>query len=317
MTDRSADGALRITAIVNLVAGAVERQGLDIFTSNLASAFEQAGVAAVCRLIEAEQVEAEAKFALERARAGEIDAVVVGGGDGTVRTVASLLADTGVALGILPLGTLNHFARDLGIPLDLAGAVATIAARHFTIVDVGEVNGEMFINNSSIGIYPYMVADRERRQSATGLSKWMAMALAAVRAVRRFPRRRLSLHAEGRVAAYRTPCLFVGNNAYDLNFPSLGRRQHLDEGRLYVYVAKPMNVLGFLWFILRTALGRGSRLAELDTLRLTSAEIRSRASRLPVALDGELRTMPTPLRYHTRPGALKVFAPASPSVAPG
>jgi diacylglycerol kinase family enzyme len=97
--------------------------------------------------------------------AGEIDAVVVGGGDGSIRTVASVLVGSDVPLGILPLGTLNRFAKDLRIPLFVDGAVAVIASREKSYVDVGELNGEIFINNSSIGIYPYLVVERERRSS--------------------------------------------------------------------------------------------------------------------------------------------------------
>jgi hypothetical protein len=97
------------------------------------------------------------------AKRGEIDAVVVGGGDGSVRTVASVLADTGVPLGVLPLGTLNHFARDLGIPLDVEAAAETIAKGDVRVVDLAKANGEIFINNASIGIYPYLVIARERQ----------------------------------------------------------------------------------------------------------------------------------------------------------
>ena len=90
-------------------------------------------------------------------------------------------------LGVLPLGTLNHFAKDLGIPEKLEDAVALITAGHTRRVDLGEVNGEIFINNSSLGIYPYLVSDRERQTSATGRTKWVAASLAFLRVLRRFP----------------------------------------------------------------------------------------------------------------------------------
>jgi diacylglycerol kinase family enzyme len=99
-------------------------------------------------------LQAAAERAVQRVREQELDALVVGGGDGSIRTVAHVLAGTGVPLGILPLGTLNHFARDLGIPTDLKETVALIAAGKTRSIDVGEVNGETFINNSSIGLYP-------------------------------------------------------------------------------------------------------------------------------------------------------------------
>ena len=118
---------------------------------------------------------------------GETDAIVVGGGDGSIRTLASVLAGTDVPLGVLPLGTLNHFAKDLGIPLQVEEAAAIIAAGRTRVVDLAEVNGETFINNSSIGIYPYMVIDRERRRARHKLAKWMAMVPAFFRMLRHFP----------------------------------------------------------------------------------------------------------------------------------
>ena len=125
-----------------------------------------------------------AEAALESAKAGEIDAVVVGGGDGSIRTVAGVLAGSEVPLGILPLGTLNHFAKDLGIPLHLGEAAEVIAKGAQRDVDLAEVNGETFINNSWIGIYPYMVLDRERRRAHHKVAKWMAMVPALFRARR-------------------------------------------------------------------------------------------------------------------------------------
>src|SRR5262249_9206925 len=253
----------------------------------LLAAFHARGVAASIES-DAARLADGAVRAVDMARRGEIDAVVVAGGDGTLRTVAGVAAGSNVPVGILPLGTLNHFARDVGVPLDLDQAVAVVVAGRTRRVDLGEVNGRVFINNSSIGIYPYMVLDRERRRSRYRLAKWTAMALAFLRAIRHLPRRRLIVKAAGATAIYRTPCLFVGNNRYDLNFLSLGRRRELDTGTLHLYVARPTSKLGFLWFLARTALGFSDRVNDLDEVRATAAEITSRTSRLPVALDGEV-----------------------------
>src|SRR5919206_2234799 len=155
---------MKIEAIVNATSGTVLSVGQDNLQMALQSAFAASSVEAAVAFVPCEELRNTAVAALERAQRGEIDAVVVGGGDGTVRTVAAVLAGTGVPLGILPLGTLNHFARDLGIPLELDGAAAVIARGSARTIDVAEVNGEVFVNNSSIGIYPYMVLDRERRR---------------------------------------------------------------------------------------------------------------------------------------------------------
>ena len=300
-----------VRVLLNRAAGALEGQGEQSLSDLLGDAFRESGITATFDLVDGPQLEESAIRALEMAKRGSIDAVVVGGGDGTVRTVAGALAGSDVPLGILPLGTLNHFARDIGLPLDPKQAVAVIAGGDSRRVDLAEVNGRIFINNSSVGIYPYMVLDRERRQNRDGLSKWTAMALAFVRGLKRLPRRRLIVRAEGSVAAYRTPCLFIGNNQYDLHFLSLGRRQELDAGKLHLYVTRPMSKLGFLWFLIRAALGFADRVNDLDEIRASTAEITARTSRLPVALDGEVETLAMPLRYRARPGALRVIVASS------
>jgi diacylglycerol kinase family enzyme len=297
-----------VHVLLNRAAGTVEQRGDPSLGDVLAQAFRENGVAATFHMVEGAELEEHARQALALAKSGTIDAIVVGGGDGSVRTVAGVAGGSDIPIGILPLGTLNHFARDIGLPLDVGQAVATIAAGFSRRVDLGEVNGRIFINNSSIGIYPYMVLDRERRRRH-GLSKWAAMALAAIRGLRRLPRRRLMVRAEGSATAYRTPCVFVGNNQYDLHFLSLGRRQTLDSGKLHVYVARPMSKVGFLWFLIRAALGGADRVNDLDELRAATAEITARTSRLPVALDGEVERLSMPLRYRVRPRDLRVIVP--------
>lgn len=121
--------------------------------------------------------------------------VVAGGGDGTINAVASALIDTDKTLGVLPLGTLNHFAKDLRIPLDLEGAVRTISAGHSVAIDVGEVNGRIFLNNSGLGLYPSLVNQREQRQRL-GHGKWPAFLLAALTIFRRYPFLHISLSSE-------------------------------------------------------------------------------------------------------------------------
>src|SRR5215212_7968240 len=106
------------------------------------------------------------------------DLIVAAGGDGTISTVAAKLTDTGKTMGVLPLGTLNHFAKDLRIPLELDDAIATIADAHTVDVDVAQVNDRVFINNSSLGIYPHIVARREAQQVHLKRSKWTAFASA-------------------------------------------------------------------------------------------------------------------------------------------
>ena len=120
---------------------------------------------------------ARTRHAAARTASARASIVVAAGGDGTISSVAAAVIDSPAALGVLPLGTLNHFAKDLHIPLDLAGAIAVVAAGHVGHVDVGQVNERVFVNNSSIGIYPSIVEEREALRRR-GHRKWPAMALA-------------------------------------------------------------------------------------------------------------------------------------------
>jgi diacylglycerol kinase family enzyme len=154
-----------------------------------------------------------------------------------------------------------------------------------------------------------MVIDRERRRSRHKLAKWMAMVPAFFRMLRHFPRRRLHISAEGFARPYRTPCLFVGNNEYGMELFTFGRRQRLDTGKLWFYVVKPRSPWEFFLMVCRLCFGHLDAARDLDTFELAEAEISAKTSRFPVALDGEVRIMHTPLRYRSRPGALKVIVP--------
>ena len=299
----------KIEALINAAAGTVLNQESESLESTLGAAFAKNGVEVSFRFLPGPKILEGAKEALEKVRRGEVAAVAVGGGDGTIRTVASVFADTGIPIGVLPLGTLNHFAKEVRIPGALDEAVQVIAAGHVATVDAGEVNGQLFVNNSSIGIYPYIVLDRERTTRIRGLQKWTALALGVLRVLRRFPVRRLNIIAEGRKERCRTPCVFVGNNEYALNFRAFGKRDRLDEGVLCLYVAKTQRPLALVWLAIRSLMGFLNATGDLETFKVTQAEIRSRTSRLPVALDGEVRIMHPPLRYRSRPQALHVFAP--------
>jgi diacylglycerol kinase family enzyme len=299
----------RVCVLLNAFSGKSEGEGRTKLRAALESAFENHALSAGLEFLTGRDLRAGAERALQRATGGELDAIIVGGGDGTISTVASILAGSGVPLGIIPLGTLNHFAKDLKIPLAIDEAVALIAAGDSRPVDVGEVNGRIFVNNSSIGIYPYLVLDRKRRTGRGGLPKPLALILASLKALRYFPLRRLSIRTSGWTEAYRSPCMFVGNNVYRLSGPSLGTRDRLDEGQLSLYVAKQQSRLALLWLASRSFLGFLDQQRDLRTFNLAAVEISSRHRRLLVAFDGEIETFKSPLQYRIRPGALRVFAP--------
>lgn len=235
--------------------------------------------------------------------------LVVGGGDGTVSTAASLLADTDITLGVLPLGTLNHFAKDLHLPLELDGAVQCIVDGNATRVDVGEVNDRVFINNSSIGLYTDIVRDRERQERRLGRGKLNALVWASISAFRRWPFSTVVLEVEGKAKRYTTPLVFIGNNEYVMSGFDIGERERLDAGLLSTYVVKKPGRAALVMLAVQALLGRLKQSRDFEALLTGECVIETRHARLLVATDGEVSTMSSPLRYRVRPRSLRVIVP--------
>ena len=220
------------------------------------------------------------------------------------------LVDTPAALGVVPLGTFNHFARDLGIPLALEQAVKVVAAGHGRRIDVGQVGTHTFINNASIGAYPAMVIDRQQQQIRFGRPKWRAMLRAGWRVLRRFPRMdvRLTLAAEAPWCS--TPCLFVGNNSYRFDLLARGSRPALDRGKLSVYVLRVGSRMAVVRLGLRAALGKLAHDGSLVSAELEEFWVDCRRHHVPVGCDGEVLRLQPPLHFCIRPRALAVIVPA-------
>jgi diacylglycerol kinase family enzyme len=293
----------RVAVIVNGSAGSGHDQDK---ARELRGLFGAAGLDAEVTLAgSGEEITGAARTALQ----GGAAMVVAGGGDGTVNAVASVMLGTGVPFGVLPLGTLNHFAKDLGIPLALEEAVRLLAAGRRLAVDVGEVNGRIFVNNSSLGLYPDIVRDRERQQQRLGRGKWLAALWATVAALRRYPFLSVRVEAGGERLARRTPFVFIGNNEYTMQGLAIGARERLDGGKLSLYLAQRPGRLGLLRFALRALAGKLAQERDFDVLLAPEMEIETRRPQIRVATDGEVIMMQTPLRYRVRPGALTVLVP--------
>jgi diacylglycerol kinase family enzyme len=246
---------------------------------------------------------------VQRALQQGCDAVVAAGGDGTLNAVASCLVGRPEVLGVLPCGTLNHFAKDAGLPLDMAGALEVIRTGHVDTVDVGEIGGRCFLNNASLGLYVQIVRDRERQQARLGRGKWPAFAWALWSALRRMPFLRLRLEVDGREADVRTPFLFVGNNAYEIEGLHIGERRSLQQGQLSVCFATRAS----RWWLVQLAFD--ALTSRLDATRdfhcVPARELRIEAERgiVGLATDGEVTRVAAPLSCRIRPRALRVFLP--------
>ncbi len=230
------------------------------------------------------------------------------GGDGTVSSVASMVVDTEKTLGVLPLGTLNHFARDMRIPSDLEAAAQTIIAGHTTEVDVAEVNNRVFLNNSSLGLYPIIVREREKRQRL-GLGKWPAFVWAVIQAFRRYPFLDVRLRVNGAFLDRTTPFVFIGNNEYAMESLNIGLRDRLDRGVLCIYITHRKSRLGLIALALRAIFGRLRDDKDFLALCSDQVKIETAHKRLRVAFDGEIDVMQLPLNYQVRHRALRVIVP--------
>jgi diacylglycerol kinase family enzyme len=291
----------RITVFLNPRAGAQD----GALAERVSDAFRRAGAGeADIRTIEGARVGSAAG----EARAHGSTIVVAGGGDGTVSSVASAVVGSDAALGILPLGTLNHFAKDAGVPLDLDEAVRAIAGGRTVRVDVGDVNGRPFINNASVGMYASLIAERLAMQRL-GRGKWLAHALAAARVWRRYHRLHVLLRAEGRKRTVRTPFVFIGNNEYQLSGLQLGGRKTLDAGRLHVCMARGMSRRRVAEMILVAIFGDISRLEGFESFTETELTLDAGIARVRVSLDGEVIALEGPLAFRIRRGALRVVVP--------
>jgi diacylglycerol kinase family enzyme len=254
-----------------------------------------------------------ADFTAEARRAAqECDVVAAMGGDGTVNSVASALAGGSTPMLVLPAGTLNHFARDLGVPRDLVEAALLVRDGRRRNVDVGEVNGRVFVNTSSIGAYPFAVALREQLRLLGVRGKWRAMARASLVTFRLFPTLHVRLAGDIGELEVETPLVFVGNDVYAGEGLGALRRARLDDGRLCLITAEVTSPPEVLRLALLAALGRLHTSPAVWRGEPTEITVGAARRSLLVSLDGEVVRLRPPLRYRSRPGALAVFAPAVP-----
>ena len=245
--------------------------------------------------------------ALRDAVSHSVPRVLIAGGDGTVALAASVLADTPVALAVLPAGTLNHFARDHQLPLDPGEALQV--ARQGTVrgVDIGYVNRELFVNTSSVGVYVRFVRTRDRLEPFCGY--WLASVLAGLRIIGSIRSIRVALHVAGRAEIFTAPLVFVGIGERKLTLPGLGEPIPGGEPALHVVVPRGRRqARHFMHAYARSREGLPveSRLLGLDSVLVDRLRVDLPARSASVALDGEIRRLSVPLEYRLARGALKL-----------
>lgn len=226
--------------------------------------------------------------------------ILVIGGDGTISSVAQYALNSKAMIAPLPGGTLNHFTKDLGINQDLDEAFSSLAHAKSRLVDVGMVNGQVFINNSSIGLYPSTV--QERRRSEVRMGKWLSAVIASVSAFVRFHRYSIEINGEN----FKTPFVFVGNNMYVINADGITRPK-MDEGILSVFIVKNVSRSALLRIALLALVGVRRSADEFEISKVRKMTIKTAHSRLHVARDGEVTKLSAPLEYHIETKKLRIL----------
>jgi diacylglycerol kinase family enzyme len=261
------------------------------------------------------RLQAMAEEAVRKAKAGG-GAVVAAGGDGTINAIAQVAHAAHCPFGVLPQGTFNYFGRTHGIPEDTAEAVRALLAARIQPVQVGLVNDRVFLVNASVGLYPQLLEDREAYKSQYGRSRLVALFAGVATILKQHRQLRITLEYQGRTRSVRTPTLFVGNNALQMQqigMPPLA--DALDHGHLAGIMLKPIGNAAMLWLLVRGLLGR---LGDADSVErfalkhLTVYQSRLYPSRrFKVATDGEITHMRAPLQFRVAPWPLLFLKPAT------
>jgi diacylglycerol kinase family enzyme len=299
-------GSVKVIVLLNPAAGTLADSSAGNESERIRRGFALAGADAEVRCVEGKDLGDTVAGAIR----DRYDAVIGGGGDGTLNTIAAALAGSETAFGVLPLGTHNHFAKDLGVPLELDQAVAALARGTTAPIDVGEVNGRLFLNFSGLGLHPLMVKHREAQREALGRRKLVAMFVALLRVLRTMPIMRVTI-AFGDAAFRRlTPSVVVCNNPHQMSVFGVDDVSYPDRGVLNVYLARSTTPLGVIWLFLRAVFRRLGNAANFESLVLPEVSIDTTNRHVRVSIDGEVTDLRTPLRYRIRRGGLKVIVPA-------
>jgi diacylglycerol kinase family enzyme len=227
--------------------------------------------------------------------------VVTIGGDGTHSAVAGVLAGTKAVFAPIAGGTLNHFTKDIGVDQDFETALNNISKKRLKVVDAAVCNNRVFINNSSIGIYPSSLQMRQQLEAHIG--KWLAAIVAGFHAFIAMKTYRVTIDNE----TIRTPFVFVGNGVYKIDSPGIADRTDMTRGAMSVFVAKTVSRWKLLRIALLALVGRAAVLDDFDVFTVKKLTVLSSHRRLAVSTDGEISIQSTPLKYNIQAKSLRVF----------
>lgn len=262
-----------------------------------------------------DKLDAIARTIVDKARA-DGGVVVMGGGDGSINTVAQIVLGSGCAFDILPQGTFNLFARTQGIPLDTAEATRLLLGDKAWGVPVGMVNDRIFLVNASMGMYPQVLEDREAWKAKYGRNRLVAFFAGVLTLLQHHRQVHLTtLEKDGRPGVIKTPTLFVGLNAYQLRETGiLGEDESLQPEELMAVTVRPVSALGILWLMIRGTLGKLGEAENIVSFRFQQLSIQRagniRTRTYKVAVDGELFWLSLPLEFRIAPEPLYLLKPS-------
>ncbi len=296
---------MKAAVIINKKAKQLKNQNKDFSEKSLTNLFRSFNINSNIKIVEGKYLQETAKQMLNE----DYDVIAAGGGDGTISAIASVMIECNKPLGVLPLGTLNHFAKDLNIPLNINEAIEVISKRKIKKIDVGEVNGRTFINNSSIGFYPKIVKHREFHTKKLGFNKWLAMAVAVINVFRRFHSVDVKLHSGSDTITTKTPFVFIGNNEYKTDLFNPGIRSSLSDGLLSIYFPDTTGKISMTKFAYLALLNKLNQADDFVMENSKEITIETKKKTLEVSADGEILKLDTPLKYKIKPLSIKVIIP--------
>lgn len=298
----------KTTAIAHLImnrnSGAGNKAALR---QEIEAAFMAAGWQVECSLVGRRDLHSRTRQIVAQAPG----ALVVAGGDGTINAVAAACLEAERPMGIVPAGTFNYIARNLKVPTEVAEAVAVIVNGAVRRVDVGEMNGRIFLNNAGFGLYVRMIEQRERDKRRFGRRRIVAFVSGVRCLLSRHPLYAVELVADGQTKHCRTTTLFFGCNALqlsDYNLAAAECLQHQQLAVLSLQLRSRGQIARAAWAALN---GRLDQADTTDVFCASTVRMQTRRRRLlKVVIDGEVVLLRPPLDVRFRPGALQVFAPA-------
>jgi len=296
--------SMKYHVILNAASGAA--LSLKLTGEGIAQYFEGAGLEAV---VDASDGALDTR--VQAALLGQADVIVCAGGDGTATAIARRLVGTGKTLAVLPFGTANLLARDLGIPLSVEAAVASLRAMRVVEIDAGEVNGRLFLHKVVVGVVPEIAAAREKVRGGNliALARFGGYLVRRLRNARKTAVAITSRDTEDRVE--RIHAIAVANNAYDQGWGKVFSRSSLNAGRLTLYVLKRLSLISAVRLGLEMMAGRWQEDEAVSIETVRSVTLRAKRNKIAAMIDGEVEILDTPLRFRIRPGALRVLAPAT------